>query len=346
MKKKNWLVTLFMLIALSFVLVACGGGTGDTGSDSGESSGGEGTEGSGSEGESSGDIPEFANILTGGSEGTYYPLGGSFAQTINDNIEGIEASAISTGASVENVNTLSAGDAELAFTQTDIASYAAEGTLMFEGEAVDNLRAIGTLYPETIQIVTTADSGIETVEDLEGKTVSVGAPGSGTNANAQDILEVYGLSFDDITARDLDFGDSTSGIQDGTIDAAFITSGTPTGAVESLAATSDINIVRFDEERIQQLIEEKPYYAEDEIPSGTYGLEEAVPTVAVQAMLVTTSDMSEEFIYQVTQSIFENADQIQHAKGEFITADSALDGVGIELHPGAQRYYEEQGIEQ
>lgn len=347
MEKKKGFLALLIVVALSFVLAACGGGTADNGGGSGDGGNGEtsGEGESGSGGEGGSNFPEFVNILTGGTEGTYYPLGGSFAQIISDNVEGVEATAISTGASVENVNSLRQGEGELAFTQTDIAAYAAEGRLMFEGNAYDGLRAIGTLYPETIQIVTTADSGIETVEDLEGKVVSVGAPGSGTNASAQDILEIYGLSMDDITARDLSFGDSTAGIQDGTIDAAVITSGTPTGAVESLAATTDVNIVRFDEEHINQLIEEKPYYSKDEIPSGTYGLEEAVQTVAVQAMLVTTSDLSEDFIYQVTKSLFENTDQIQHAKGEFITADSALDGVGIELHPGAQRYFEEQGIE-
>ncbi|WP_077623789.1 TAXI family TRAP transporter solute-binding subunit [Sediminibacillus massiliensis] len=339
MKKRNWLLTLVMVFTLSLLLAACGGGEADP-----ESSDG-GSEGSDSgESADSGDT-QFISVLTGGTEGTYYPLGGTFAQIINSNVDNVEANAQSTGASVENMKTMRDGEAELAFTQTDIASYATEGSVMFEGDQIDNIQAIGTLYPETIQIVTTADSGIETVADLEGKVVSVGAPGSGTNASATDILEVYGLTMDDIEARDLDFGDSTSGIQDGTIDAAFITSGTPTGAVESLAATTDVNIVRFDEDKIQELIDAKPYYAEDEIPSGTYGLEEAVKTVAVQAMLVTSSDLSEDLVYEITQSIFENTDQISHPKGEFISADTALEGVGIDLHPGAQRYFDEKGIE-
>ncbi|QTN01209.1 TAXI family TRAP transporter solute-binding subunit [Sediminibacillus dalangtanensis] len=336
MEKKKWLLILVLTFALSMLLAACGGGEADpdSGGDSGEGD-------SADSGET-----QFLSVLTGGTEGTYYPLGGTFAQIINDNLDNAEANAQSTGASVENMKTMRDGDAELAFTQTDIAAYAAEGSVMFEGDQIDNIQAIGTLYPETIQIVTTADSGIETVADLEGKVVSVGAPGSGTNASATDILEVYGLSMDDIEARDLDFGDSTSGIQDGTIDAAFITSGTPTGAVESLAATTDVNIVRFDEEKIQELIDAHPYYAEDTIKEGTYDLEEDVKTVAVQAMLVTSADLSEDLVYDVTKAIFENTDQISHPKGEFISADTALDGVGIDLHPGAKKYFDEKGIEQ
>ncbi|SDK23386.1 TAXI family TRAP transporter solute-binding subunit [Sediminibacillus albus] len=339
MKNKHWLLTMIMMIALSLFLVACGGGEADPESDSNDNA-------DGGDGESadSGDV-QFVSVLTGGTEGTYYPLGGTFAQIINSNVDNVEANAQSTGASVENMKTMRDGDAELAFTQTDIAAYAAEGSVMFEGDQIDNIQAIGTLYPETIQIVTTADSGIETVADLEGKVVSVGAPGSGTNASATDILEVYGLTMDDITARDLDFGDSTSGIQDGTIDAAFITSGTPTGAVESLAATTDVNIVRFEEDKIQELIDSHPYYAEDEIEDGTYDLEEPVKTVAVQAMLVTSADLSEDLVYNITQAIFENTDQISHPKGEFISAESALEGVGIDLHPGAQKYFDEKGIE-
>ncbi|MFD1017692.1 TAXI family TRAP transporter solute-binding subunit [Thalassobacillus hwangdonensis] len=328
MKKKNWFLSMAMLLTLSMFLAACGGG---------EAGGDEG-------GEEGGDGQQFVNILTGGAQGTYYPLGGTFAQVLNDNLDNVDANATSTGASVENMKKLRDGDGEIAFTQTDIASYAANGELMFEGEAMDSIKAIGTLYPETIQIVTTKDSGIENVEDLKGKTVSVGAPGSGTYANAENILEIHGMTMDDISAENLDFGDSTSGIQDGQIDAAFITSGTPTGAVEGLSATTDINIVKFSDDKISELIEKYPYYAEDEIKEGTYGLESAVKTVAVQAMLVTTDDMSEDLVYEMTKAIFENTDKISHSKGEFITADSALEGVGIDLHPGAKKYFDEKGV--
>nr|WP_239533980.1 TAXI family TRAP transporter solute-binding subunit [Thalassobacillus pellis] len=321
------MLLMSLMLALSVVLAACGGGAADSGD-----TGGEG-------GEDGGTV--FLNILTGGTQGTYYPLGGSFATIINSNVDGAEANAVSTGASVENMKKLSEGDGQLAFTQTDIASYAANGEVMFD-KAIEGFQAIGTLYPETIQIVTTKDSGIETVEDMKGKVVSVGAVGSGTYANAKNILEIHGLTMDDIQKRDLEFGDSTSGIQDGTIDAAFITSGTPTGAVESLAATTDINIVKFGEGKIQELMDKVPFYSKDQIPAGTYGLEEAVDTVAVQAMMVAKSDLSEDLVYNITKSIFENTDKITHSKGKQITVESAQEGIGIELHPGAKKYYDEQ----
>ncbi|MFC0524738.1 TAXI family TRAP transporter solute-binding subunit [Pontibacillus salicampi] len=332
MKKKGFF-SLLLMLALSLVLAACGGGTSDGGDESG------GDEGSGDSGEK-----QFVSILTGGNQGTYYPLGGTFATVINDNVDNVDANATSSGASVENMKKLADKDGEIAFVQTDIAAYAAEGKLMFEDNQIDNVQAIGSLYPETIQIVTTKDSGIESVEDLKGKTVSIGAPGSGTRANAENILEIHGMSVDDIDAQNLDFGESTSGIQDGNIDAAFITSGTPTGAVEGLAATTDVNIVPVAEEKINELKEKYPYYAQDSIKSGTYGLESEVTTVAVQAMLVTHKDLSEDLVYNMTKAIYENTDAISHSKGEFITADSALEGVGIDLHPGAKKYFDEKGI--
>ncbi len=332
MKKKSFLLTAVLLLALSMFLAACGG--------SEETSGEKGT----GDGEKKGsDKPKFMSIVTGGTGGTYYPLGGAFAEIISD-ATGIQTNAEVSGASAENMNTLKDGNAEIAFSQTDIASYAKEGKLMFEGAAVDNVSAIGTLYPETIQIVTTAKSGIKTVEDLKGKKVSVGAPGSGTNPNAEQILEVHGMTFDDINKQDLSFDESTAGIQDGTIDAAFVTAGTPTGAVEGLSATEDIVIIPIAQDKIDALIEKYPYYIKDEVPAGTYKLKDAVSTVAVQAMLVVSNDLSEDVVYDVTKAIFENLDKVTHAKGKLIKAENAVKGVGIEIHPGAQKYYDEKGI--
>ncbi|MGD6841685.1 TAXI family TRAP transporter solute-binding subunit [Bacillus infantis] len=329
MKRKSFLLSAALLLALSVILAACGGNSDEGGSDNG--------------GEGGSEKPKFLSIVTGGTGGTYFPLGGAFADIISDET-GIQANAETSGASAENMNTLKDKNAEIAFSQTDIASYAKDGKLMFEGAAVDNVSAIGTLYPETIQIVTTAKSGIKSVEDLKGKKVSVGAPGSGTNPNAEQILEVHGMTFDDIDKQDLSFDESTAGIQDGTIDAAFVTAGTPTGAVEGLSATEDVVIVPIEQDKIDALIEKYPYYIQDEVPSGTYGLSDAVATVAVQAMLVVSNDLSEDTVYDITKAIFENTDKITHAKGKLITAESALNGVGIEVHPGAQKYFDEKGV--
>lgn len=287
--------------------------------------------------------PKFMSILTGGTGGTYYPLGGSFAKIIKDET-GIQANVETSGASAENMNSLKQGDAEIAFTQTDIASYAKSGKLMFKDNKVENVQAIATLYPETIQIVTTEKSGIKSMEDLKGKKVSVGAPGSGTVANAEQILELHGMTFDDIKKQDLSFDESTQGIQDGTIDAAFVTAGTPTGAVESLSATEDIVIVPIAGDKIDALIGKYPYYVKDEVPVGTYGLKNAASTVAVQAMLVARSDLSEKVVYDITKAIFENLDKVTHAKGKLIKVENGLNGVGIEVHPGAQKYFDEKGV--
>ncbi|PAE25213.1 TAXI family TRAP transporter solute-binding subunit [Bacillus sp. 7894-2] len=327
MKKRSIFLSTALLLALSMVLAACGGGKDEGGGD----------------GKGGADKPKFMSIVTGGTGGTYYPLGGSFAEIISD-ATGIDTNAEVSGASAENMNTLKDGNAEIAFSQTDIASYAQEGKLMFEGAAVDNVSAIGTLYPETIQIVTTAKSGIKSVEDLKGKKVSIGAPGSGTAANAEQILEVHGIKLDDIKKQDLSFDESTAGIQDGNIDAAFVTAGTPTGAVEGLSATEDVVIIPLEQDKIDALIEQYPYYVQDEVPSGTYKLAEAAPTVAVQAMLVVSNDLSEDVVYDVTKAIFENLDKVTHAKGKMIKAENAVKGTGIELHPGAKKYFDEKGF--
>jgi TRAP transporter TAXI family solute receptor len=169
----------------------------------------------------------------------------------------------------------------------------------------------------------------------------VGAPGSGTYINAEQLLEIHGMSMDDIEAQNLDFGESQESLQAGQIDAAFITAGTPTGAVESLSATADVVIVPVAEDKAAELIEKYPYYANDTVPSGTYGLTEDVPTVSVLAMLVVQNDLSEELVYDITKAIYENTDQIQHAKAEFIKSETALEGIGIDIHPGAQKYFDE-----
>ncbi|MER1958267.1 MAG: TAXI family TRAP transporter solute-binding subunit [Solibacillus sp.] len=310
-KSKNKLL-LFVVSAFILVLAACGGD----------------------------DEVEFVSILTGGTQGTYYPLGGTFADLITTDT-GVKATAEVSQASAANMTALDAGDGEVAFVQTDIAYYATQGTLMFEGQKLDSIVALGALYPETIQLVVLKDSGIKTYEDLKGKKVSVGAPGSGTFANAEQLLEIHGLTMDDIKAQNLDFGESTDGLQTGQIDAAFITAGYPTGAVEALNATNGVYIIPVEAAKADELIAKYPYYAVDKIPSGTYGLESDIPAVSVGAMLAVKKDLSEDLVYEMTKAIYDNTDKISHAKGAFIKAETGLDGIGIDVHPGAQKYFDE-----
>lgn len=329
MKKKS-LLFAFLLAMLTAVLVACGGDDkpAEKDGDAGESTG-------------STDAPKFMSLLTGGTSGTYYPLGGGIAKVISDEI-GIQTDAVSSNASADNIMSVEAGDAEIAFAQTDVATYAEEGINAFDGNAVKNVVGLGALYPETIQIVTIGKSGITSIEDLKGKKVSVGAPGSGTFINAQQILELHGIDIEkDIDAQYLDFGESAGGIQDGNIDAAFITAGTPTGAVEELKASAEVVILPMDEAKIDELVAKYPYYAKDVIEEGTYGLKEDVTTVAVMAMLVVSRDLPEDVVYDMTKALYENTDKIAHDKAKFIDAKTGLDGVGIEVHPGAQKYFDE-----
>ncbi|MDQ0243857.1 TRAP transporter TAXI family solute receptor [Bacillus fengqiuensis] len=323
MTKRKFLGSFVLMLCLMMILAACGGGeTATNGSGGGK---------------------KQLSIVTGGTGGTYYPLGGAMADILSDNTDA-SVTAQASGASAENMQTLSTGDADIAFTQTDIASYASEGKMMFDRKPITNIKAIGTLYPETIQIVALKESGIQSVEDLKGKTVSVGAPGSGTYANAEQILEIHGMKVEDVKAQNLSFDESTEGIQDGTIDAAFITAGTPTGAVESLSATKEVSIIPIADDKIQALIDKYPYYVKDVVPSGTYKLPSDVHTVAVQAMLAVTEDLDEELVYNITKAIFENTDKITHAKGQLIKAENAVEGAGIPFHPGAEKYFKEKGL--
>jgi uncharacterized protein len=320
MKKGKLLGIGFALIVALF-LAACGGQ---------KEAGGDGNS-------------KTLTFLTGGTGGTYYPLGGEMAQIMTDKTD-YEVTISTSGASTENMTKVQSGDASLALVQTDIASYGVEGTVMFE-EAMDKVTAIGALYPETIQIVTTADSGIESVEDLKGKRVSVGDNGSGTFENAKQILEVHGLSIEDLDPQYLPFDESTELLQDGNIDAAFITAGAPTASVESLATTADIKIVPIAEDKINELIEKYPYYAKEVIPGGTYpGLDQDTTTVAVLAMLIANADLSEDQVYELTKALFDNVSDITHEKGSKISAESAVQGIGISFHPGAEKYFKEKGL--
>lgn len=288
--------------------------------------------------------PKFLSMLTGGTGGTYYPLGGAIAKIVSDET-GIKTDALSSNASADNIIALNDGEAEIAFTQTDVAAYAIDGINNFKDQKIEGIQALGSLYPETVQIITTEKSGIKTVNDLKGKKVSVGAPGSGTYVSAEQILEVYGLNMKDIRTQHLDFGESVGGIQDGNIDAAFITAGTPTGAVEQLTATAKVNVLPIDGEEAKKLIDKYPFYGVDTIKEGTYGLANDVDSVAVLAMLVVQKALPEDAVYNITKAIYENLDKIAHAKAKEISLDKALDGIGFDLHPGAKKYYEEKGLE-
>jgi TRAP transporter TAXI family solute receptor len=295
-----------------------------------------------------GDTPQaqkqFINIATGGTAGTYFPLGGAMAEILNSNIPGVNATAEATNASVANVNLLQGGSVQLAFIQNDISYYAAEGTEMFADNKVTGLQALATLYPETVQIITLDKSGINSVADMKGKRIAVGAAGSGVEANARQILAANGITYDDINVQYLSFAEAANGLKDGNIDAGFITAGFPTAAIQDIAAQHNVVLIPVDDATADKLIAQYPFYTKVTIPAGTYPKqEEDVQSVAVKAMLVTTGEMDEQTAYDIVKAIYTNLDKLQaaHSVGELITVESAKDGISIPMHPGAEKYFNE-----
>jgi TRAP transporter TAXI family solute receptor len=292
--------------------------------------------------------PYELKIFTGGTGGVYYPLGTKLADMLNKYSAGrIKATASTSGASVANARALAAGDAGLVFMQNDIAFYAYKGIFMFEGSRVEVIRGVAVLYPEIIQIVVRADSGIRSLKDLEGKIVAVGAAGSGTAVEAEIILRVAGL-WDKITPQYLDFRQAAESLKLGTVHAAFIVAGIPTAAVQELAATTPINLVSIPQDLHSKLVAQGyRFFIPVNVPKGTYsGMTEDVQTLAVLAMLAVRADVPEDVVYMVLDIMFTYIGELRaaHARAEAISLEKALEGMPIPLHPGAVKYYKDKGV--
>jgi TRAP transporter TAXI family solute receptor len=287
---------------------------------------------------------KFLNIGTGGTAGTYYPIGGAMAEILNSNIKGMNASAQSTGASVANINMLKDGSIDMAIVQNDITYYAVNGTEMFKDKAVTNLRGIATLYPETCQFVTLDKSGIKSIADLKGKRVAVGAAGSGAEANARQILEAYGITYNDIDVQYLSFAEGASALKDGNVDAAFLTAGFPTASVQDISSQNKIRLLPVDSAKADALIAKYPFYTKTVVPAGTYaGFDEDVPTISVMAMLVCTDKVDDALGYDIAKALFTNLDRIQaaHSVGKLITKEGALNGMPLPMNAGAEKFFKE-----
>ena len=288
------------------------------------------------------------SIATGGTGGVYYPIGGGFAEMINNHIEGASATAEVTGASVENMGLIMRGDADLALALADTVYQAYNGTGDFEGRQIENTRALASVYPNAVQLVTLADSDIQSLEDLRGKRVSVGAPGSGTELNARALLEANGITYDDFRPQRLNFNETADAIRDGDIDAGFWSVGPPTSSILNLAATRSIRLVGFSEEEIENAREVEPTFAAYELRAGMYdGMDEAVQTISIPNVLVVNADMDEELAYQLTKLLFENTDELiaVHPAANDTTVEFSIDSTPVPFHDGALRYYEEVGAE-
>ncbi len=290
---------------------------------------------------------EFVTVATGPTSGIYYPIGGAFATALGN--AGYKTSAQATGASVENINLILNGEAEIAISMQDSVMQAYEGFGAFE-TAEPDLRAMMRLWPNYVQLVTVEGTGIKSVEDLKGKRVGVGAPNSGVELNARMIYEAYGMTYEDSKVDYLSYGEAIDQMKNGQCDAAFVTSGLPNATVSELAFSYDMVIVPIDGEGRERLIEQYPFFAASTIPSDTYNNKEDVESVFVYNIMLVNKDLSDDMVYDMLDVIFAD-DGISTIKASHNTADKniditfGVDDVKIPLHEGAARWWKDHGYE-
>ncbi|MDR1489405.1 MAG: TAXI family TRAP transporter solute-binding subunit [Desulfovibrio sp.] len=290
---------------------------------------------------------ERLSLATGGTAGTYFPIGGAIANAVSKGGV-VQATAETSNASVANINLVGKGEIETAIVQNDVTFWAYNGQNMFENKPVKNLRAVLALYPEHVHLVVSKASKIAKLSDLRGKRVSVGAPGSGVEANVKAILQAADMTYKDLgEAGRMDFASTANRFKDEQVDAAFLTTGYPSPAIMDIAATKEITLVSMDRAFLDKLHKIHPYFVPDKIPAGTYrGVDKDAATPAVMAIIVAHDKVSEKVIYEFLKGIFDNLSDVQasHAKAKEISLDKALSGLTVPLHPGAVKYYKEKGV--
>ena len=283
---------------------------------------------------------------TGSATGNYYNFGNALCTVVNS-VTGANLTVNATGGSTENARLMASGDNEFALIQSDVYSYALNGIELFDGYPVTNLTAITACYPEMVQVNVRKDSGIATVADMKGKKICVGAVGSGYEVAARQILGAYGMTYDDIDETFADQATAKNGVQDGTFDGMFLCSGYPNSNMVELSLNNTIDQLSIDQEHLDILLEKYPFYSVFTPETDEYNLGHPVTSVAVKSMMICLDSFSEDEIYALTKAIYENLTDIQeiNAKANYMSLESALSGIPSKLHPGARRYYEEQGIE-
>ncbi|SFZ85518.1 hypothetical protein SAMN02983003_2683 [Devosia enhydra] len=289
---------------------------------------------------------QFINVLTGGTSGVYYPLGVALSEIYAEGIEGSRTQVQATKASVENLNLLQQRKGELAFSLGDSVKAGWEGVTEAGFPApLTDLRAIAAIYPNYVQIVASAESGITTLEQLKGRSISVGAPASGTELNARAIFAAAGMKYEDMGKVEyLPFAESGELIKNRQLDSTLQSAGLGVAFIKDLSATMDINVVAIPAEVVESI---GAPYVPSVIPAGTYDGQDAdVATAAIGNILVTHSGVSDDLAYQMTKLLFDNLDRLRsaHSAANAIDPATALEGLSIPLHPGAERYYREMGL--
>ncbi|MBU2956531.1 TAXI family TRAP transporter solute-binding subunit [Paracoccus sp. 1_MG-2023] len=293
---------------------------------------------------------QFITIGTGGQTGVYYVVGQSICRLVNRETAetGLRCTAPATGGSIDNINQIKSGGMTMGVAQSDWQYHAYNGSSDFEGDAFDKLRSVFSVHSEPFTVVARADSGIETFEDLAGKRVNVGNPGSGTRGTFEVVLDTMGMSMDDFSlSSELRPAEQSAALGDNQVDAISYTVGHPNGSIQEATSTVDARLVSVTGDAIDALIEENPYYAKAVIPGGMYaGNDEDTETFGVKATFVTSEDIPEETVYQVVKAVFDNFDRFKGLHPAFANLtpeEMVADGNSAPLHPGAERYYREQG---
>lgn len=336
MKLSKYVATI---LGLSLFLTACGSDGGD------EATGDEGAaedaeESESSEGGSAGLETNIVTIATGGSSGPYNIIATTLADGYSSEFD-VNSRTETTGASAENLNLMQQESVEMAFVMSDALVQAVNGEETFS-EPIENVQQVAALYPNFVQLITTEGSGIEGVEDLAGKRVAVGDQNSGVEIATRSVLEAHELTYDDMEVDYLGYAEAAEAMRGGQLDAAFLTSGLPNASVMELQNSVDLKIVPIEADAVENMGED--YFEAMEIPADTYGNEEAVPTAAIMNALVVREDLSEDDVYKLTKYLFENTDSLTnaHQAASDISIENSMESMVIDVHPGAQRYYDEQ----
>lgn len=285
-------------------------------------------------------------LATGGTAGTYYPFGGAMAKIWNAKIPGMNVTAQATGASGENVRLVNRGEAELAIVQSDTIDFAYNAKETFK-EKLTKMSALAVLYPEVIQVVVRGESKIDSIDDLKGMKIGVGAPGSGTEANFRQLADGYGLKKEDVKSQYLSFAESAEQFKDKHIDAFLVTAGIPNAAIMDISTQHSIRILNIADDKAAVILKKYPFLSPFTVPANTYKNQpKAVKTVAVNAVLIVSTSVKDDVAYNIVKALFENQNELAmgHAKGKELSVKTAASGVSIPFHPGAVKYYKEKGL--
>ncbi|WP_266081444.1 TAXI family TRAP transporter solute-binding subunit [Haladaptatus caseinilyticus] len=316
-------------IATAATIAGCSGGPAKSGGSDGSKDGGGGT--------------QFVTIGTGGTGGVYYPLGGGMADIMNKNLKNVEATAESTGASVENCRLVANGEMTMALALGNAVLLAVNGEGDFSKAL--NLKAAFGAYQNSTQVITTKGSGIETIPDMKGKKISVGAPGSGTEVIAKELLSHFNISYKDINAQRLSFSETATAMQDGQVDAGFWSVAYPASSIQNLASQRDIKFVKFPKKDLNKITSKFDYYSKGTIPAGTYkGINKDVQVPGVTNTMVVQNSMSEDLAYKLTKTVFENLDSLAEVHQAANQFEGTARAAPIDLHPGSKKYFDEAGL--